>query len=134
VRTSDGSYQIPRCRAYEITHDRDKRQRIGVQACAVRQTSQSASPISLSGVLSDALDVVGLLFVYYKVMSQTYVAVIVMFLSQVLPMVGLQIGSADLTTTIGTLLTLASGVWVLIRRYKQGGINAAGVRIGTPSV
>lgn len=61
-------------------------------------------------------------------MSQTYISVFVMIAAQVLPHLGIVIGSDDLTTTITTILTLGAGVWALWRRYQQGDISFAGVR------
>lgn len=51
-----------------------------------------------------------------------------MIAAQVLPHLGIVIGSDDLTTTITTILTLGAGVWALWRRYQQGDISFAGVR------
>lgn len=61
-------------------------------------------------------------------MSQTYISVIIMVLAQVLPHIGVTLGSDALTTTVTTLVTLGAAVWALIRRYQAGGINAAGIR------
>lgn len=61
-------------------------------------------------------------------MSQTYVSIFIMFLAQVLPMFGFTIGSSELTTTVTTLVTLGSGLWVLVRRYQAGGVKLLGSR------
>lgn len=61
-------------------------------------------------------------------MSQTYISVVVMLLAQLLPRFGIVIGSDELTTTITTIITLGSGLWVLVRRYQVGDITAAGIR------
>lgn len=60
--------------------------------------------------------------------SSTYIAVIVNILSVTLPKIGVEIGSENLTTTIQTLIALVSGVWVMIQRYRLGGITAFGSR------
>lgn len=62
-------------------------------------------------------------------MSQTYLAVLVMVLSNLLPKLGLSIGSADLTTTLSVLLTIGGALWALIRRYQVGGVTAFGSRV-----
>lgn len=59
-------------------------------------------------------------------MSQTYLAVFISLLVQVLPLAGITIGSDQLTQTIQTLVTVASGLWVLVRRYQNGDINVFG--------
>lgn len=61
-------------------------------------------------------------------MSQTYIAVIVGILVELLPHLGVTVGSDALTTTIQTIVLLASGAWILIRRYKQGDVTVVGVR------
>ena len=54
--------------------------------------------------------------------SQTYIAVAVTLFAPLLPKLGLNIGSEELTTTITTLVAFAGAVWALIRRYQAGGI------------
>ena len=61
-------------------------------------------------------------------MSQTYIAVIVMVLSQLMPKLGLEIGNDALTTSVSTLLLIGGAVWALVRRHQAGGIDALGVR------
>lgn len=58
--------------------------------------------------------------------SSTYIAVIVNFASMVLPKLGVTIGSEQLTTTIQTLVAIASGLWVLVQRYKRGDVTLFG--------
>lgn len=60
--------------------------------------------------------------------STTYIAVIVNVLSFLLPKVGITVGSEELTTTLQTLITLASGLWILKERYAKGGVSVMGVR------
>jgi len=61
-------------------------------------------------------------------MSHTYISVLVIFLVNFLPQLGIQIGDEALTTTIETLVTLGAGLWILVRRYAKGGVTFAGVR------
>lgn len=51
-----------------------------------------------------------------------------MVLAQLLPHLGINLGSDELTTTVSTLLTLGGALWALVRRYRVGDINIAGVR------
>lgn len=62
-------------------------------------------------------------------MSQTYLSTLVMVLAAVLPKLGITIGSAELTTTIQTILVVGGGLWVLVRRYQAGGVNVLGKRV-----
>ena len=61
-------------------------------------------------------------------MSRTYIAAIIGILSQVLPMLGIEVGSAELTTTLSTIITVLAGLWVMVRRFKAGDITPLGVR------
>lgn len=61
-------------------------------------------------------------------MSQTIVSVLVLILAQVFPMLGIQIGSEALTTTITTILSIGAALWIWARRYQQGDINLSGTR------
>ncbi len=62
-------------------------------------------------------------------MSQTYIGIIVMVLSTLLPKLGLNLGSDELTTTATTLLTIAGALWAFWGRYRAGGITLFGMRI-----
>ncbi len=62
-------------------------------------------------------------------MSQTYLAVIVMVLSNVLPKLGVEIGSDALTTTLSVILTVGAALWALVRRHQAGGVSVVGVRV-----
>ena len=61
-------------------------------------------------------------------MSQTYISILVMILAGVLPRIGVTVGSEELTTFVSVALTIVAGIWALIRRYRQGNINLAGIR------
>jgi uncharacterized membrane protein len=60
--------------------------------------------------------------------STTYVSVIVMILAQVLPKLGIEVGSEMLTTTISTLATIISGLYLVYKRWLRGDVNIFGVR------
>ena len=62
-------------------------------------------------------------------MSQTFASGLIIIVVQVLAYLGVKIGTVELTTTVTTLVTVASGLWVLVRRYQQGGINKLGKRV-----
>lgn len=61
--------------------------------------------------------------------SQTYIAVLVMVLAQVLPKIGVDLGSDALTTTVSVLATIGAALWALVRRYQAGGITKLGQRV-----
>jgi len=61
-------------------------------------------------------------------MSQTYIAIVISLLASVLPKLGVTVGSEELTTTVSVIITIASGLWALYRRYSQGDITIAGIR------
>jgi hypothetical protein len=63
-------------------------------------------------------------------MSQIYVSAVVAILAQVLPHLGVVIGNDDLTGFITTGVTILAGLWVMIRRVKQGDISVLGGRKG----
>ena len=62
-------------------------------------------------------------------MSQTIGSVLAILLVQILPMLGVQVDNAAVTTTIQTVVTIVAGLWIWIRRVKAGGVNIAGVRV-----
>lgn len=62
-------------------------------------------------------------------MSKEYVAFAVMLLGFILPKLGVEVDANALTTTIYTLVMVASGVIGMIARYRKGDINIAGVKL-----
>ena len=58
--------------------------------------------------------------------SPTYVSALVALLSQVLPMMGVEIGSDDLTTMISTVATIIATFVILIRRHWKGDVTIFG--------
>lgn len=60
--------------------------------------------------------------------SQTYLAVIVMVLAQILPKIGVNLGNDELTSTVTVLVTVGAAVWALVRRYQGGGVAMSGAR------
>lgn len=59
-------------------------------------------------------------------MSSTYIATVVAILAQLLPFIGINVGSEALTTTAQTLIVIASGLWILKERFKKGDVTFFG--------
>ncbi len=62
-------------------------------------------------------------------MSQTITSVVAILLVQILPMIGVQVDNASVTTAIQTIVTIVAGLWIWYRRVKAGGVTIAGARI-----
>ena len=60
--------------------------------------------------------------------STTYTATIVILLTALARVFGIEVMEEQLQVTVETLLVIGSGVWILIERYKKGGISAFGIR------
>lgn len=60
--------------------------------------------------------------------STQYIAVGVIALTQVAKVAGLEISSEQLTNMVMTIVTLASGIWILVERFKKGGIHWTGLK------
>ena len=61
--------------------------------------------------------------------STTYLSTIVMFLAFLAKVMGVEVGSEQLTTTVEVIVAFVAGVWILIERFKKGGITAFGTKI-----
>lgn len=61
-------------------------------------------------------------------MSQTIISVFVILASQILPHLGVQIGSDALTTTITTIASIVAAAYIWFRRHQQGDVGAFGGR------
>ena len=61
-------------------------------------------------------------------MSPTYISAAVVVIVQVLSWFGIEVGSAEITTTLTTLLTVGAGLWIMWRRFNQGDISIAGTK------
>ena len=62
--------------------------------------------------------------------SAQYISALVLILTAILPKLGVQIGSADLTTWIQAIITVVGGAYIMYKRYQVGDINLAGVKQG----
>lgn len=59
-------------------------------------------------------------------MSSTIISVFVTIAVQVLPYLGISVGSEQLTTTIQTLVTLGSALWIWKERVARGDVKVFG--------
>ena len=61
-------------------------------------------------------------------MSTTIIAVLVQLLSVGLPLLGITVGTEELTTTASTIAIIVTGIWIWRERVKVGDVSAMGVR------
>lgn len=61
-------------------------------------------------------------------MSTTIVAVIVNLLVMILPAIGVDVASDQLTNAIQVLVAIGTGAWIWYRRVKVGDVTAAGIK------
>lgn len=62
-------------------------------------------------------------------MSQTITAVILQLLTIGLPLIGVTVGTDQLTGAVQVIILVASGVWIWVRRVQVGDVNALGKRV-----
>ena len=61
-------------------------------------------------------------------MSTTIIATICSLLAVLLPSIGVNVGTEELTSAIQTIVVVASGIWVWIERVRRGDVNVIGLR------
>jgi len=61
-------------------------------------------------------------------MSTTISAVVINLLAVLLPLLGVHVGDAALTTTIQTLIAVGTGLWIWAERVRRGDVTALGRR------
>lgn len=61
-------------------------------------------------------------------MSKTIISVFVLLLAQILPLIGVEIGSEQLTQVAQTVLTIVSGVVIYFSRLSNGDVTPVGAR------
>ena len=61
-------------------------------------------------------------------MSTTIVAVFINLLTVILPLLGITIGTEQLTVTAQTLIAIATGIWIWRERVLRGDVNSFGAR------
>lgn len=66
--------------------------------------------------------------------SLTYIGVIVMVLAKLATLLGLQIGTADLTSMVTTVLMFAGAAVAFYGRWRKGDINILGVKLPAPKI
>lgn len=60
--------------------------------------------------------------------STTYSATLVLLITAMANVFGLEVMPEQLQVTVETLLIIGSSAWILIERFRKGGITAFGVR------
>lgn len=61
-------------------------------------------------------------------MSTTIIAVLLNLLATILPKIGINVGTEELTTTASVIVSVATGLWIWYRRVKIGDVSTMGVR------
>lgn len=61
-------------------------------------------------------------------MSTTITALAINLLATILPMLGIQIGTDQLTTTVSTLAAIGTALFLWYKRVTRGDVNIAGMR------
>ena len=61
--------------------------------------------------------------------SLSYTGTIVMFVTFVCKLLGVEIGNEAITTTVETIATLIGAILAFYGRYRAGGITALGAKI-----
>jgi len=61
-------------------------------------------------------------------MSTTVIASIISILAVVLPLLGIEVGSEQLTVAAQTIAVVLSGLWVWFQRVKRSDVNFAGIK------
>ena len=62
-------------------------------------------------------------------MSTTISGVLLQLAAVILPMLGISIGTDELTSAIQTIVVIATGLWIWYERVKKGGVNWFGKRV-----
>lgn len=61
-------------------------------------------------------------------MSTTYTATIILFITAIANIFGFEVVEEQLQTFIESIIAVGSAIWILVERYKKGGINSFGLR------
>lgn len=61
-------------------------------------------------------------------MSQIILAAIIQLLTVLLPAIGVQLGSDQLTNFAQTIIIIGTSAWIWVRRYQQKDVSPLGVR------
>jgi len=60
-------------------------------------------------------------------MSTTIVAVFINLLSMLLPTIGVDVGTEELTQAVQVLVAVVTGLWIWYQRVQKGDVNVIGV-------
>jgi hypothetical protein len=61
-------------------------------------------------------------------MSTTIAAVVINLLSMLLPTIGVDVGTEELTQAIQVLVAVVTGLWIWFQRVQKGDVSVVGVR------
>lgn len=61
-------------------------------------------------------------------MSTTIASVFVLLAAQIFPLIGIEVGSEQLTNTISTIVAIVTGLIIWYRRVQVGDVKASGAR------
>lgn len=61
-------------------------------------------------------------------MSTTISAVIINLLVMILPLIGVTVGSEQLTNAVQVIVAIATGVWIWYMRVQRGDVTPLGLR------
>jgi hypothetical protein len=61
-------------------------------------------------------------------MSTTIVAVFINLLSMLLPTIGVDVGTEELTQAVQVLVAVVTGLWIWFQRVQKGDVSVVGVR------
>lgn len=61
--------------------------------------------------------------------STTYTATVVLILTSIANIFSIEVVSDELTVIVSASLTILSGMWIIIERYRKGGLSAFGFRV-----
>lgn len=61
-------------------------------------------------------------------MSTTYTATIILLLTAILNIFGIEVVEEQLQETVSILVSIGTAIWVLVERYRKGGISAFGLK------
>jgi len=61
-------------------------------------------------------------------MSKEYISALVLILVAILPRLGIQIGTEELTVWLQAIITVIGGGYLMYKRFKKGGITLVGVK------
>lgn len=61
-------------------------------------------------------------------MSTTIASVFILLASQLFPLIGIEIGSEELTNLVSTIVAIGTGIYLWYKRVKVGDVKVSGAR------